>query len=200
MIGASEDDLKLLIAKNFIIPFDTGIVVIKHWKIHNYIRNDRYKQTVYAEEKGLLELKENGSYTLCGQCGNDVDTIGIPSGYQVDTQVRLGKVSIGKDRLGEDSIGEKNADKPPRPRFTPPTVEEVCNYCYERNNNVDPERFVDYYTSNGWVVGKNKMKDWKAAVRTWEKRETATTQQQKNKPQQPKRTGNVFLDMLEDEM
>ena len=94
MVGASEDDLKLLIAKNFIIPFDTGIVVIKHWKIHNYIRNDRYKETVYQEEKAMLETKENNAYTL-GM------TDGIPSGYQMETQVRLGKDRIGKDRLGK---------------------------------------------------------------------------------------------------
>ncbi len=55
-----------------------------------------------------------------------------------------------------------------KPRFTPPTVEEVRTYCRERNNTVDPERFVDHYNSNGWMVGKNHMKDWKAAVRTWE--------------------------------
>ena len=193
MIGASEDDLKLLIAKKFIIPFESGIVVIKHWKIHNYIQKDRYKETVYQEEKALLEIKDNNSYTLCTpECIQPVSNM--------ETQVRLGQVSSGKDRKGEDSIGEKKADKPPRPRFVPPTVEEVRNYCYERNNNVDPERFVDYYTANGWVVGKNKMKDWKAAVRTWEKRENANPQQLKYQPQQPKRTGNVFLDMLDDEM
>ena len=56
-------------------------------------------------------------------------------------------------------------------RFRPPTVEEVEQYCFERNNRVDPERFVDFYSSNGWKVGKNPMKDWKAAVRTWEKRD-----------------------------
>lgn len=59
----------------------------------------------------------------------------------------------------------------PQKRFTPPTVEEVEAYCFERNNKVDAERFVDFYASNGWRVGKNPMKDWKAAVRTWEKRE-----------------------------
>ena len=64
MIGASDDDLKLLIAKNFIIPFESGIVVIKHWKIHNYIRGDRKKETVYPEEMSLLETKGNGAYTL----------------------------------------------------------------------------------------------------------------------------------------
>ena len=59
-------------------------------------------------------------------------------------------------------------------RFSPPTVEEVRAYCIERQNNVDAERFVDYYTSNGWQVGKNKMKDWKAAVRTWERNRSSS--------------------------
>ena len=58
-----------------------------------------------------------------------------------------------------------------RARFTPPTVEEVREYCSERKNNVDPETFVDFYASKGWKVGKEGMKDWKAAVRTWEKRD-----------------------------
>lgn len=150
MIGASEDDFKVLLAKNFLIPFENGIVVIKHWKIHNYIRNDRYKKTVYQEEKAQLSLKDNNAYTL-----KKVDTIGIPDGYQMDTQVRLGK----------DSIGENNRG------FQPPSLEEVQAYCKERNNHVDPERFIDFYESKGWMVGKNKMKNWKACVRTWEQRD-----------------------------
>jgi hypothetical protein len=164
MIGASDDDLKLLIAKSFIITFESGVVVIKHWKIHNYIRNDRYKPTTYEDEKALLVEKDNKAYTL-------KSTLGIPNGYQMDTQVRLGKDSIGKDSIGKDSIGEiQEGDKPQkRKRFIPPTLEEVQAYCNERNNNVDPQHFIDYYTSNGWQVGKNKMKDWKAAVRTWER-------------------------------
>jgi hypothetical protein len=64
MIGASDDDLKVLIGKRFIIPFESGIVVIKHWKIHNYIRGDRKKDTNYVEEMALLAEKENGTYTL----------------------------------------------------------------------------------------------------------------------------------------
>jgi hypothetical protein len=151
----NDDDLRVLIAKKFIIPFESGVVVIKHWKIHNYIRNDRYKETKYKEEKATLALDENNSYTAR-------QPVGIPSDNQMDTQVRLGKDSLGKDNID-------GADKPPRKRFSPPSLEEVTAYCKERNNNVDPERFVDYYTSNGWMVGRQKMKDWKAAVRTWEK-------------------------------
>lgn len=63
-IGASDDDLKVLLAKNFIISFDTGVIVIKHWKIHNYIRGDRLQETAYKEERAMLELKDNGAYTL----------------------------------------------------------------------------------------------------------------------------------------
>ena len=64
MVGASDDDLKLLIVKNFIIPFESGIVVIKHWRIHNYIQKDRYKATVYKDEYEMLEVKENNAYTI----------------------------------------------------------------------------------------------------------------------------------------
>ena len=107
MIGASDDDLKVLVMKRFILPFDSGVVVIKHWRMHNYIRNDRYKETVYLEEKAQLELKENGVYT-------ELDTTGIPdgipngnqAGYQTETQVRLGKDRDRKE-LGEGSKGKK---------------------------------------------------------------------------------------------
>ncbi|MGL6186121.1 MAG: hypothetical protein ACRC1T_12165 [Clostridium chrysemydis] len=64
MIGSGDDELKMLIAKKFIIPFESGICVIKHWRMHNYIRNDRYKETVYTEEKSRLYVEENKAYTL----------------------------------------------------------------------------------------------------------------------------------------
>ena len=95
MTGASDDDLKLLVAKKFLIPFESGVVVIKHWKIHNYIQKDRYKETLHIEEKAQLCVKDNKEYTLDTQCIQNV--------YSLDTQVRLGKDSIGKD---SGSIGE----------------------------------------------------------------------------------------------
>jgi hypothetical protein len=99
MVGCKEDDIKLLIAKKFIIPFETGIVVIKHWKIHNYIRSDRYIETKYKEEKAILELDENSAYRTISECLPH----GIPSDNQMDTQDRL-----GKDRLGEVREGKEN--------------------------------------------------------------------------------------------
>lgn len=71
------------------------------------------------------------------------------------------------------SLKAPPADKPPNSqRFTPPSVEEVRAYCEERHNGIDPQRFVDFYEAKGWMLGKNKMKNWKAAVRTWEQRES----------------------------
>lgn len=98
VIGCSDDDLKLLIAKRFIIPFESGIVVVKHWRIHNYIQRDRYKPTVYQEELARLTVKDNKAYTL--------DTGCIHDGYGLETQVRLGKDSLGKDRLIISSSNE----------------------------------------------------------------------------------------------
>ena len=96
MIGASEDDMKVLITKRFIIIFDSGIVVVKHWRMHNLLRKDRYIETQYLEEKNMLLLKENGAYT---ESGNQMATKWQPNG-------NTGKVSIGKDSIGEVRVVE----------------------------------------------------------------------------------------------
>ena len=95
IVGATQDDLNILILRKFIIPFESGIVVIKHWKIHNYIAKDRYTETKYKEEKAQLELDNNNSYTTC-----------IQPVYEMDTQVRL-----GKDRLGKVSIDNTTSEE-----------------------------------------------------------------------------------------
>ena len=152
MIGATNDDMNILLMRKFVIAFESGVVVIKHWRIHNYIQSDRYHPTKYAEEKAQLTVKANGAYTLDTKCIHDVS--------KLDTEVRL-----GKDRLGKDSLN--SADKPHG--FTPPNIQDVRAYCQERGNKVDPENFWDFYQAKNWMIGKNKMKDWKAAVRTWER-------------------------------
>lgn len=83
LAGSSNDDIKLLIAKRFILAFPSGVVVVKHWKINNYIQSDRYRQTKYLQEKNLIITKENGAYTE-----------NIQNVYKSDTQVRLGKDRI----------------------------------------------------------------------------------------------------------
>lgn len=69
-----------------------------------------------------------------------------------------------------DTVTDINSEVKPRSVFKPPTLEEVKEYCFERNNGIDAQQFIDFYSSKGWMIGKNKMKDWKAAVRTWEQR------------------------------
>ena len=94
LIGVGDDDLKILIAKRFILTFESGIVVIKHWLIHNTIRMDRFNKTVYTEEKKLLFTKENKAYTLDK---NKLATTWQPNGNHLATQVKLSKVKLSKD-------------------------------------------------------------------------------------------------------
>ena len=158
MINASDDDMKILLSKRFLLAFESGIVVVKHWRIHNYISKDRYTETIYKEEKESLYTKENGAYTDCIQ---DVD--------KVCTQVRLVKVSEGKDSIN------KSAPKVAPLKFQKPTLQNVIDYCQSRNNSVDANKFIDHYESVGWKVGRNPMKDWQASVRTWEKNDFKTS-------------------------
>ena len=109
MIGSSDDDIKVLVSKAFIIGFESGVIVIKHWRINNYIQSDRYLPTNYLEEKKLLKIKENNAYSL--KEGEDV--------YKMDTQVRLGKVRLGKD------YNKKNLNL---------TSEEIARYSQGANN------------------------------------------------------------------
>lgn len=165
LTNASEDDLRILIAKKFVLPFESGVIVIRDWKINNYLRKDRYTPTRFKEELEQLTLV-NDRYEI------QTSPLGIPDENQavdmVDTQVRLGKVRLGKVRVNKN--GGKSS------RFVPPTVEEVNKYCLERGNNVDAQCFVDFYSSKGWYVGKSKMKDWKASVRTWERKDRSNSQ------------------------
>lgn len=101
MIGASDDDLKILFMKKFVIPFESGVVVIKHWRINNYIRKDMYHETNYKEEKALLEEDENGAYRL-------LVTSPLQTCTETETQNRLDKNRLDKNRL--ELIAPTSAD------------------------------------------------------------------------------------------
>ncbi len=160
-VGCNSDDLRLLAAKNFVIPFDSGVVVITDWKRNNTLRNDRYIATDYKAEKALLTEDKSGKYILAPT----LDTNGIPNGTILEPQH-----NITEHNQTEGNKVDK-ADKPPQTRFSPPSVDEVKAYCQEKGYRIDPEHFVDFYQSNGWRVGKNPMRDWKAAIRNWAKNE-----------------------------
>lgn len=188
-MGASEDDYKILTAKKFVIVFESGICVIKHWRINNFVRKDIYKETRYVKEKAQLFIRDNSSYTLNPENAKRIPkghftvervfkNLELPRGFedqdvtltQRQRDVNIGKVRIGKDRIDKNTSGV----------FIKPTVEEVTAYCKERNNTIDPETFIDFYESKGWMIGKNKMKDWKAGVRTWERSRTSSKDAPKN--------------------
>ena len=100
MIGAKDDDMKVLAAKQFVIPFESGVVVIKDWKIHNYIQNDRYKPSTLPE-RDLLNIQKDKTYTLKSDV-SEMDTKCIQT-VSIGKD-RIGKVRLGKDRIGKDSI------------------------------------------------------------------------------------------------
>lgn len=89
IIGASEDDLRLLIAKRFVLTFEDGVIVIKHWRMHNTLSRDRYAETSYTDEKKMLLLKDNGSYSLTG--GNPIDDTRLIERSGRQTQQRRNK-------------------------------------------------------------------------------------------------------------
>lgn len=151
MCGCSADDLNLLAAKGFVRPFESGVLVIVDWKKNNLLRPDRYTPTQFQKEKAQL---------------------GIPAVNQ-STYQRVPQASIGKDSIDKVSVKrERKADKPPRPRFTPPSEDEAINYFDEQGSSAaEAKSFLDYYAANGWKVGgRATMKNWQAAARNWIRR------------------------------
>lgn len=156
MLGCADDDLKILLGKNFIIPFETGVCVIKHWRIHNLIQKDRYKPTVYAEHKEKLSLKNNNVYTMDTTCIQDVS--------KVEPQVRL-----GKDSLGKDSQVKEKQNKGSRLSDDWVPSKEYLEFCRETRPDLNPlliaEEFKDYWIS---VAGSKGIKlNWSATWRNW---------------------------------
>ena len=187
MTGCKEDDMKLLIAKQYIIPFDTGVIVIRHWKIHNYIQKDRFTPTSCSRERKLLGVQDDKTYepvSGCTQNGYTLDTTCIQPVSKLYTQVRLGKVRLGKVSLESDAdksamsckatTTTTKADHKSK-RFKKPSIEELQAYITEMGYTFSANHFFDYYESNGWKVGRNGMKSWKAACANWQRREHPKT-------------------------
>ncbi|WP_436673788.1 conserved phage C-terminal domain-containing protein [Lactiplantibacillus plantarum] len=140
MTGASEDDLKILLAKQFIFSFESGVVVIKDWKIHNYIRKDTYNSTIYGDEKKELGEDANGAYTRRGRVVDE------PS-----PQVRL-----GKDRLGKDSKEHSTADAE---QFDWKTVIDYLNQKADKHfkhTDANKRLIIARYKDGGFTVDEMK--------------------------------------------
>lgn len=165
-IGATNDDMNILILRKFIIPFDNGVVVIKHWRIHNYIRKDTYNETSYKEQKALLELDENKAYRMANFDSVDGSL----------TQVRLGKDSIGKgNRLSKDNLCQTEAVRrvvkewntlsqygiKPVSRLTNGTKRYDSLVARIKQYSVDDVlKAIDNIRNSDFLQGKHKGKPW----------------------------------------
>lgn len=128
--------------------------------------------------------KEDSVYTQKSENDISVYTQKSENDDSVYTQDRLDKISIDQDNKRQNAptgAGARTREGEKRTIFPQPTLDEIREYCQSRNNNIDPEQFYDFYESKGWMIGKNRMKDWKAAVRTWERgRDRASPDASKN--------------------
>lgn len=177
MIGASDDDLKLLIAKRFILAYESGVIVIKHWRMHNTLRKDRYTPTQYMEEKETLLIKDNGAYTEKMYelpAGNHMATTWQPDGNQSAPQYSIDKNSIDKDSLVEDSMPSAPApDKPTRHKYgfyknvllSDEDIEKLkTEFPHDWEQRI--ERLSEYIASKG-----AKYKNHLATIRAWARKE-----------------------------
>ena len=138
--------------------------------------------------KHLISTKEitkhvTSKYTVFTVNNYDAYQI-IPSSFPNDSQTIPERFPTKEEY--KEGYNKKEEPKGSKKKFIPPTVDDVRAYCQERNNKVDPQKFVDFYSCKGWMVGKNHMKDWKAAVRTWEK----SSRQSREAPAQKKYDAN----------
>lgn len=155
MLGASDDDLRLLIAKKFILVFESGIIVIKHWRINNYLRRDRFTETQYKEELAMLKFDENNAYSF-----NDSGS-GIPLGIPM---VDPDKIRLDKIRLDKTNIKGKKSKT-----FEPPTLEEVKEYAKSRGREDIAKKFFDWYEVGKWLdKDQNPIRVWKQKFIYWE--------------------------------
>lgn len=166
MIGASDDDCKLLILKRYILVFETGVIVIKHWRIHNYIRKDTYNATLYQEEKSTLFMKPDGAYT-----DHPPELPSRTRDEPVDGS--LTHVRLDNDRLGEESIGESIG-----PASRPAPAHKRGDHGYVKLTDAEYEkliadlgeaealRVIAYVDESAAATGnKNKWKNWNLVLR-----------------------------------
>lgn len=158
--------------------------VLKHKHIKQggsfsyYAYGINYDTLVYLQDSTPSKNLDNPSTKLDEGYDEKVQTPSTKLDYPYDEKVQTKINLLNNTSINNQSIKETN--KETTTKFKKPTLEQVKAYCLERKNSIDAESFIDYYEANGWKVGRNSMKDWKAAVRTWEKRGTKANKPIKN--------------------
>jgi hypothetical protein len=201
-IGASEDDLKLLIVKRFVIGFENGVIVIKHWRMHNTLRKDRYNPTQYQEELSRLEVKDNNAYTE--KQGDSLATTWQPNGNQLATQYSIGKDSIDKVSIEED-MSDSDESEPPPPTKTKPVRHKYGEYKNVLLSDEDMEKLQDEFPADweerierlsSYIAQSGKSyKNHLATIRNWAKKDKQQTTTQQPKAKQ-KSDYDSFMEQL----
>ena len=154
--GATDDDMKVLLAKRYVLGFESGVIVIKHWRMNNYLRNDRHNNTTYIEELSTLTIDEKGSYT---EKNKPLETNGRQVVYQVATQDSIGKDSIGKNNIRHKYGEYKNV------LLSDDEMEKLkAEFPNDYQDRI--ERVSEYCASTG-----RTYKNYLATIRTWAKKE-----------------------------
>jgi hypothetical protein len=204
-IGASEDDLKLLIAKRFLICFENGVVVIKHWRMHNLLRKDRYNSTQYVEQMQTLEVKDNGAYTekitddVPLLSDNHAATTWQPDGNQMEPQYSIGKNSIDQIRLGEER--EEKDSKPIRHKYGEYGNVLLSDTDLEKLKDEFPHDWSDRIENlSAYIASTGKTyKNHLATIRNWARKDQSQNPKQSQNKNAAQSTGNPFLDLAKDE-
>lgn len=182
LAGCTEDDLRVLVAKGFVKVLNEDLVTyITDWNENNHLRPDRKIDSIYQDllvsvipDVQLIEKRPRADAKKGKEKGVDVQR--TTNGQPMDG---IGKDSIGEDSIGKDSIGEC---KKKMGHFVPPTLEEVQDRIIEMKYvHVSAERFISFYASKGWMVGKTKMVDWKQALAGWESRSKGEAKKEPDK-------------------
>ncbi len=183
MVGISPSCLESLERKGFVFIFPSGVVVIRHWLVNNLIRKERHTPTVYQDEMAMLTVCADRTYALIPEGGAGGEKaldcpapICHPTVTQPAAQNRIGENKKEYTRSGEGNGCRAVPDRPMQDQGKPdapaaPSLEEVIAFSLERNGTVDPHLFFDYYAARGWRIGDTPVQNWKAAFRSWEKRE-----------------------------
>ena len=160
--------------------FVTGEIAIKNYLKHSIIKGGKPVYDCLLKEAKMVDDLSLLSYIYNSLSNKQIDNITVIDFLNyIEKEIINKEINNNNDNDNDnDNDNERIVDESSK-RFIPPTVDMVSEYCLERKNSVDPEEFVDFYTSKGWLIGKNKMKDWKAAVRTWE-RSSKTKKQETN--------------------
>lgn len=190
---ASVDDLKVLLAKNYIIRFESGVIVIKHWRMHNTIRKDRYTPTSFQEELKQLGIKDNSAYTLDFLAGNQVATTRQPDGNQAATQYSIDKESIVEVSVDKDNINNSTPTAPKKHKYGTHKNVLLTDEEYTKLQEKFPNDYEDKINtlSEGLALKGYKYKSHYLAVIKWAKNETP-------KATRTTASSNPFLDMLKE--